>query len=166
MFVLWPCRSDLGERGRRWSVVSVASSGYKTEATDSPVSLSVSSHFCAFCACPVWSLRMHSHWCSCRGGPTCVLESLQVQCIWPGRYHVTAMTSMHWTCSDSSTHVGPPLVLVCVECVCYNYCWLWTNVAKLNFAISKLFVQFLSNHLILLSPCSPTPPMNRFIRWV
>ncbi len=33
-------------------------------------------------------------------------ESLQVQCIWPGR---SAMTSMHWTCSDSCTHVGPPL---------------------------------------------------------
>ncbi|XP_064387144.1 microtubule-associated serine/threonine-protein kinase 2-like isoform X2 [Halichondria panicea] len=33
-------RSDMGERGRRWSVVSVASSGYKTEATDSPISLS------------------------------------------------------------------------------------------------------------------------------
>ncbi len=24
---------------------------------------------------------------------TCVLESLQVQCIWPGRYHVTAMST-------------------------------------------------------------------------
>ncbi len=45
----------MGERGRRWSVVSVASSGYKTEATDSPISLSVSSHLvclCALCACP------------------------------------------------------------------------------------------------------------------
>ena len=44
-----------------------------------------------------------------RGGPTCVHESLQVQCIWPGRYHVIARTSMHWTCSDSCTHVRPPL---------------------------------------------------------
>ena len=41
--------------------------------------------------------------------PTCVHESPQVQCIWPGHYHVTAMASMHWTCSDSCTHVGPPL---------------------------------------------------------
>ena len=44
-----------------------------------------------------------------RGGPTCVHESLQVQYIWPGRYHVTAMTSMHWTSSDPCTHVRPPL---------------------------------------------------------
>ncbi len=29
-----------------------------------------------------------------RGGPTCVHESLQVQCIWPGRYHVATITSM------------------------------------------------------------------------
>ena len=37
------CRSDMhGDRGRRWSVVSLASSGYTTGATDSPVSLSVS----------------------------------------------------------------------------------------------------------------------------
>lgn len=37
-----PCRSEMGERGRRWSVVSLASSGYTTGATDSPASLSVS----------------------------------------------------------------------------------------------------------------------------
>ena len=36
------CRSDMGDRGRRWSVVSLASSGYTTGATDSPASLSVS----------------------------------------------------------------------------------------------------------------------------
>ena len=36
-------RSEMGERGRRWSVVSLASSGYTTGATDSPASLSVSS---------------------------------------------------------------------------------------------------------------------------
>ena len=35
-------RSEMGERGRRWSVVSLASSGYTTGATDSPASLSVS----------------------------------------------------------------------------------------------------------------------------
>ncbi len=42
--------------------------------------------------------------------------TIQVQYIWPGRYHVTAMTSMHWTCSDSwkvecwmSTHNNKPL---------------------------------------------------------
>ncbi len=29
-------------------------------------------------------------------------ESLQVQCNWPGCYHVTAMTSMHCTCSEST----------------------------------------------------------------
>ncbi len=63
---------------------------------------------------PVWG----------RGGPTCVLESLQVQCIWPGRYHVTAMTSMHWTCSDSSTHVGPPLSMGYLTFVSHMYCAL------------------------------------------
>ena len=34
---------------------------------------------------------------------------------WPGHYHMTAMTSMHWTCSDLYTHVGPPLRVVNVN---------------------------------------------------
>ncbi len=45
-----------------------------------------------------------------RGGPTCVHESLQMLVYLAVCYHVTAMTSMHWTCSDSCIHVGPPLV--------------------------------------------------------
>ena len=44
-------------------------------------------------------------------GPTCVHESLQVlvhlACMLS--HDMTAMTSMHWTCSDSCTHVRPPL---------------------------------------------------------
>ena len=28
----------------------------------------------------------------------------------PGHYHVTAIISMHWRCSDSCTHVRPPLI--------------------------------------------------------
>ncbi len=47
------CRSDMGERGRRWSVVSLTSSGYKTDHTDSPMSLSVSSHFVVNFLCAV-----------------------------------------------------------------------------------------------------------------
>ncbi len=59
-FDLSVCRSDMGERGRRWSVVSLASSGYKTDPTDSPMSLSVSSHFCAHCTCSVRKLLLSS----------------------------------------------------------------------------------------------------------
>lgn len=36
------CRSEMDRSGRRWSVVSAASSGYTTGYTDSPQSLSVS----------------------------------------------------------------------------------------------------------------------------
>ena len=35
----------------------------------------------------------------------------QVQCIVAWMLSRDLMTSMHWTCSDSCTHVGPPLVI-------------------------------------------------------
>ena len=44
------CRSEMDRSGRRWSVVSAASSGYTTGYTDSPQSLSVSSPSQSICS--------------------------------------------------------------------------------------------------------------------
>ena len=40
---------------------------------------------------------------SCMPEEVTVRHVHEVACHWPGRYHMTAMTSMHWTCSDSCT---------------------------------------------------------------
>ena len=55
-----------------------------------------------------WSDSLHTQrhlWSSLRGGRhACTNHSLHMQCT------TKLMTSMHWTCSDSCTHVGPSLV--------------------------------------------------------
>ncbi len=114
-----------------------------------------------------------------RGGPTCVHESLQVQCIWPGRYHVTAMTSMHWTFSDSCTNVGPPLD-------CHMHDWMitqWSNMYTHMTRIDNTYtIQYLYRSVILQSqqsssikwgawpeqchPVSIVSRARRFPRWM
>ena len=55
-----------------------------------------------------WRLALVKQCPACQGwglNQSIPIPYIQVQCIWPGRYHETAVTSMHWTSSDLCTHV-------------------------------------------------------------